>query len=98
MANALKTKRTPEATCDKDCFCCLQTALKTLMVMHRLMRESNISFVEEVTLHHLPPEMHIIQCRLSCQTFDNRQLHTLIQNLTQQLHCARAHIFVQRNL
>ncbi len=26
----------------------LQTALKTLMVMHRLMRESNISFVEEV--------------------------------------------------
>lgn len=26
----------------------LQTALKTLMVIHRLMRESNISFVEEV--------------------------------------------------
>ena len=26
----------------------LQTALKTLMVVHRLMRESNISLVEEV--------------------------------------------------
>ena len=27
----------------------LQTALKTLMVIHRLMRESNISFIEEVS-------------------------------------------------
>lgn len=36
--------------CKRD-MCDLQTALKTLMVMHRLMRESNISFVEEVTLH-----------------------------------------------
>ena len=28
--------------------CCLQTALKSLMTMHRLMRESDISFLEEV--------------------------------------------------
>ena len=27
---------------------CLQTALKSLMTMHRLMRESDISFLEEV--------------------------------------------------
>ena len=31
-----------------SCLCCLQTALKSLMTMHRLMRESDISFLEEV--------------------------------------------------
>ena len=49
----------------------LQTALKTLMVMHRLMRESNISFVEEVgsCVHARFASMQILQwlvC-LACQ-------------------------------
>ena len=35
-------------SCSQLACVCVQTALKTLMVMHRLMRESNISFVEEV--------------------------------------------------
>ena len=42
----------------------LQTALKTLMVIHRLMRESNISFVEEVTLPAASHCMSTILCML----------------------------------
>ena len=43
-----------------SCLCCLQTALKSLMTMHRLMRESDISFLEEVC--HAP-------CSHSCTLF-----------------------------
>ena len=43
-----------------SCLCCLQTALKSLMTMHRLMRESDISFLEEVS--RAPPFHH---CTLS---------------------------------
>ena len=52
----------------------LQTALKTLMVIHRLMRESNISYVEEVTLPAASHCMSTMLCMLHIGLFTRHNL------------------------
>lgn len=40
-----------------------QTALKTLMVIHTLMRESDVSWLEEASTHHIILlTMHCLAC------------------------------------
>ena len=77
--------------CEK-CICCLQTALKTLMVMHRIMRESNISFVEEVTLHRFQPIFG--KLRMLSVLQDDQHSHALkttpALHTTPTLHTTRA--------